>query len=373
METVTERNSFETAEGGTLPRRAMIAMSGGVDSAVAAYLLKEQGYDVAGVTLQMFDRAMLSPEARNALSSVDPIADARDAADRLGIPHHALNFSKHFESAVVDPFIDTYKTGGTPNPCVECNRCIKFGKLMDAAESLGYPYLATGHYSKIERSASGRYVLRRAEDASKDQTYMLWSLSQEQLARVILPLGGMTKSEVRAIAESLGFVSAKRKDSQDICFIPDGDYAAFIKHRTGEHFPAGDFIDGNGNVLGKHKGIIHYTVGQRKGLGIALGEPMYVAKKDVRANTVTLTKNEGLFKKTLEVCRANLMLWNQLDAPVRVTAKVRYHHTPAPATVTQIAEDRLLVEFDEPVRAIAPGQSFVMYVDDYLAGGGIIC
>lgn len=368
-----EQTSFDVTENINEPRRVMVAMSGGVDSAVAAYLLQKDGYDIAGVTCRMFERSLLSPEAERSLPDASPIEDARDTASRLGIPHYALNVSDAFQRSVVEPFIETYKAGGTPNPCVECNRCIKFGHLLDEAEALGYPYLATGHYSKLERSTDGRYLLRRAADSSKDQTYMLWSLSQKQLSRVLFPLGGMTKAEVRAIAESLGFVSAQRKDSQDICFIPDGDYAAFIKHHTGERFPEGDFLDENGNRLGRHKGIIHYTVGQRKGLGIALGEPMYVAKKDAARNTVTLARNEGLFERTLEVERANLMLWDKLDRPVRVTAKVRYHHAPAPATVTQIAEDRLRVEFDEPVRAIAPGQSLVMYVDDYLAGGGIIC
>ena len=364
-----EQSSFDVTRE---PRRVMIAMSGGVDSAVAAYLLKRDGYDTLGVTLQMFERELLTPEAQRALPRSSPIDDARDAADRLGIPHRALNFSNEFCASVVEPFIETYRAGGTPNPCVECNRCLKFGKLLDAADALGFPYLATGHYSKIERESGGRYILRRAEDMNKDQTYMLWSLSQEQLSRVLFPLGGMTKNEVREIAGSLGFVSANRKDSQDICFIPDGDYAAFIKHHTGESFPEGDFLDESGNCLGRHKGIIHYTVGQRKGLGIALGEPMYVSKKDAAKNTVTLARNEGLFRRTLKVERANLMLWDRLDSPVRVTAKVRYHHTPVPATVTQIADDRLFVEFDEPVRAIAPGQSFVMYEGDYLAGGGII-
>ena len=363
-----EQNSFnETAK-----KRAIIAMSGGVDSAVAAFLLKDRGYDVAGITLKMFGNELLTEEAQKKSLGTDPIADARQAADRLGIPHYALDYSDAFRASVVTPFVSTYCEGGTPNPCVECNRCLKFGRLLDSAEELGYSLLATGHYSKIEQDGSGRYLLRLAKDASKDQTYMLWSLTQKQLSHVLFPLGGMEKSEVREIAASLGFTSAAKKDSQDICFIPDGDYAAFIKRFLGHTFPAGDFLDRNGAVLGKHRGIIHYTVGQRKGLGIALGEPMYVARKDVSANTVTLVRNEELFSRTLDVENANLMLWDRLDSPVRVKAKVRYHHIPAWATVTQTGETTLHVEFDEPVRAIAKGQSFVMYVDDYLAGGGII-
>lgn len=348
-------------------------MSGGVDSAVAAHLLKNAGYRTAGVTLRMFDPAILQKDAAALLTDTAPIADARQAAERLGIPHHALDFSDSFRTSVIDPFVKTYCDGATPNPCVECNRCIKFGKLLETAASLGYPYLATGHYSKIEKTPSGRFLLRLAEDASKDQTYMLWSLTQEQLSHTLFPLGGMKKSEVREIAASIGFVSANKKDSQDICFIPDGDYAAFIEHYLGKTFPPGAFVDADGNPLGQHRGIIHYTVGQRKGLGIALGEPMYVARKDVVRNTVTLTRNDALFSKILDVKHANLMLWDKLESPVRVKAKVRYHHSPAWATVTQTAEDRLHVEFDEPVRAVAPGQSFVMYSDDYLAGGGIIC
>ena len=349
-----------------------VAMSGGVDSAVAAHLLRAAGHDVMGVTLRMFGKELLTEEAAGALHTEDPVSDAKDAADRLSIPHTALDFDRDFRRCVVDPFVNTYKEGGTPNPCVECNRTLKFGKLLTEAESLGYPYLATGHYARIERSPEGRHLIRLSEDATKDQTYMLWALTQTQLSRVLFPLGGLKKSEVREIAASIGFTSASKKDSQDICFIPDGDYAAFIRRYTGEDFPEGDFVDRDGKPLGKHRGIINYTVGQRKGLGIALGEPMYVRDKDVARNTVTLVRNEELFGRALDVTSANLILWDKLDAPVRVKARVRYHHTPEWATVTQLAEDRLHVEFDNPVRAIAKGQSFVMYVDDYLAGGGII-
>ena len=354
------------------PLRVTLAMSGGVDSAVAAHLLKKAGHDVIGVTMEMFEQGILTPATQELLSSVTPIADARDAANKLGIPHHVVNASEKFRHSVIEPFIETYRAGGTPNPCVECNRCVKFGHLLDVAEKLGFPYLATGHYAKIEKSAGGRYLIRRATDEKKDQTYMLWSLTQKQLSRVLFPLGSVTKHEAREIAASLGFLSAKRKESQDICFIPDGDYAAFIEHDTGKHFPEGDFLDKDGNRLGKHKGIIHYTVGQRKGLGIALGEPMYVSEKDAKKNTVTLVRNEDLFQQRVKVRNANLMLTDRLNSPIRVHAQVRYHHTPVPATVTQIGDDRLLVEFDEPVRAVAPGQSLVLYEGEYLAGGGII-
>ncbi len=352
--------------------RVTLAMSGGVDSAAAAHLLKEAGHDIIGVTMEMFNRSLLTPASLEILASETPVEDARDAAERLGIPHRAVNAAEEFRHSVIEPFIETYRMGGTPNPCVECNRCLKFGRLLDIAEELGYPYLATGHYARIEKCAGGRYQISRARDEKKDQTYMLWALSQKQLSRVLFPLGDVTKAEAREIALSLGFRSAERKESQDICFIPDGDYASFIQHHTGEHFPAGEFLDTDGNSLGKHRGIIHYTVGQRKGLGIALGEPMYVSHKDAARNTVTLARNEELFTRRATVTNANLILWDKLNAPVRVRAQVRYHHTPAPATVTQLGEDRLLVEFDEPVRAIAPGQSLVLYKDEYLAGGGII-
>ena len=351
----------------------MVAMSGGVDSAVAAALLRREGHEIAGVTLRMFDPSILPAGVSSPFSTDAPVTDARQAADRLGIPHHVLDASEEFRRDVMTPFVNTYCNGGTPNPCIDCNRCVKFGSLLTAADALGYPLLATGHYSAVHVTPGGRILLRRAVDPSKDQTYMLWSLTQDKLARVRFPLGGMKKSEVREIAEELGLVSAQRKDSQDICFIPDGDYAAFIHRFLGKTFPEGDFISPDGKVLGRHKGIIHYTIGQRKGLGIALGEPMYVAEKDVQRNTITLTRNEGLFKRELTVCSANLMAFDRIDAPLRVEAQVRYHHKPAPATVTQIDESHLHVVFDEPQRAIAAGQSFVMYDGDLLLGGGIIC
>ena len=351
----------------------MVAMSGGVDSAVAAALLQREGYEIAGVTLRMFDPSILPEGVSSPFSTDSPVTDAKQAADRLGIPHYVLDASAEFRRDVITPFVSTYCEGGTPNPCVDCNRCVKFGSLFDSAEQLGYHILATGHYSALETTESGRILLRRAADPSKDQTYMLWSLTQDKLARVRFPLGGMKKSEVKEIAEELGLVSAKRKESQDICFIPDGDYAAFIHRFLGKSFPEGNFIAPDGKILGRHKGIIHYTIGQRKGLGIALGEPMYVAEKDVQNNTVTLTRNEGLFRKELTVKQINLMAFDRIDTPLRVHAKVRYHHTPALATVTQIDETHLHVVFDEPQRAIAAGQSFVMYDGDLLLGGGIIC
>ena len=338
----------------------MIAMSGGVDSAVAAHLASAGGRHCAGVTMQHFagcgDR------------------DARDAellCRMLGIPHRIAHLEEAFTREVILPFIASYEAGKTPNPCVMCNKAIKFGALLDFAKMNGYGRIATGHYARIEHSGA-RSLIRRATDVSKDQTYMLYSLTQDVLSCVEVPLGTLTKAEVREIATALGFPMAQRADSQDICFIPDGDYAAFIERFTKKQTVPGKFLATDGTVLGEHKGQLHYTIGQRKGLGIAFGKPTYVCRKDPVSNTVTLGSNEDLFTRDLTAHRVNLIAVDIIPSPMRVQAKIRYQAKPANATVEQIAPDRIRLRFDEPQRAISKGQSVVLYDDDVVIGGGII-
>lgn len=345
--------------------KVLIAMSGGVDSAVAAYLIKRAGYDAMGATMKLYCPG-------KAESAGDEFADAAAVAGLVGIGHTVLDFEDIFRSSVVDAFVAEYEDAKTPNPCIICNDTLKFGKMMEAADSLGAEMLATGHYARIERSADGRYLLRCAADPTKDQSYVLYTLSQAQLARVLFPLGDYTKAEVREIARELGFVNADKSDSQDICFIPDGDYAGFIKQYTGKEYPEGNFINEAGEILGTHRGIIHYTIGQRKGLGIALGRPAFVCGKDPVANTVTLSDNASLFSDSLFVKKVNFIPLDSLSSPMRVQAKIRYNMQAQPATIEQIDDGRVRVIFDQPQRAITPGQSAVFYDGEYVVGGGII-
>lgn len=340
-----------------------VAMSGGVDSSVAAYLLREQGYPLVGVTLQL-----------HGCAGMDDVSDARAVAHQLGFEHHFFDLSHRFRTCVMDAFVGEYEQGRTPNPCVECNRNIKFGALLDEVARLGCEAVATGHYARIERDKpSGRWLLKRALHPEKDQSYVLYCLTQSQLAQSRFPLGGLSKEEIRAIALEQGLVSARKRDSQDICFIPDGDYAAFIRRHTGKEYPAGDFIDSAGKALGRHEGIIAYTLGQRRGLGVSSADGrLYVTKIDPAENTVTLGKNEALFAKTLEADHINLIACDRLNAPLRVQAKARYRHSAQPATVEQLGEDRIRVTFDQPQRAITPGQAVVLYDGDIVVGGGTI-
>ena len=355
----------------TQKQKVMVAMSGGVDSAVTALLCIEAGYAVEGCTMKLYRPPADTPEGRVCGSDKD-VDDARAVCAHLGIAHTVLDFGARFTDTVIRDFIDQYQSCRTPNPCTVCNRCLKFGALLDAALERGFDKIATGHYARIEQAESGRFLLKRASDPTKDQTYFLWQLTQNQLSHTLFPLGSMTKSEARAIAERQGLVNAHKSDSQDICFVPDGDYAAFITKATGESYPCGNFVDEDGRVLGQHAGIIRYTVGQRKGLGIALGEPMYVKSKNAADNTVVLCRNEALFTTQLDADSINLIAVDHLDAPIRALVKIRSAHTPAPATVTQTGPDSLHVEFDTPQRAIAPGQSVVIYDGDTVIGGGII-
>lgn len=353
--------------------KALIAMSGGVDSSVAAYLMHSRGYDCIGATMKLYHNEDICIPREHSCCTLDDVEDARAVAASMHIPYYVFNFSDRFKEGVIEKFIRCYECGITPNPCIDCNRYLKFEYLYNRAQELGYDYVVTGHYAQITQdSTTGRFLLRKAVDASKDQSYVLYSLTQEQLAHTQFPLGSMTKSETRAIAEAQGFINAKKHDSQDICFVQNGSYAEFIEDYTGKNYPAGDFVDIDGHVLGRHKGIIRYTIGQRKGLGLALKEPMYVMAVNPKDNTVVLGRDSDLYSDTLIASDLNLISMEKISEPVRLKAKVRYRHTEQWATVTQIEDDKIQVVFDEPQRAITRGQAVVLYDEDIVVGGGTI-
>lgn len=355
--------------------KVMVGMSGGVDSSVAAMLLRDQGYEVMGVTLKLFsdediDEAQKEGKTCCALSDV---MDAKSVAMRLGFEHLVFNFRECFRENVMQRFADSYLRGCTPNPCIECNRHVKFDKMLRRAIELGYDYIATGHYAVREYDeASGRYLLKRPADRSKDQTYVLYSLTQEQLSHILFPLGRLEKKQVRQLAENAGLVNSDKPDSQDICFVPDGDYAGFIRRFTGTDTQEGDFVDMSGKKLGRHKGIINYTIGQRKGLGIAVGHPIYVVKKELDTNTVVLGEESDLYTSSLVADDFNLISVHEITEPMRVTAKTRYSQTDQPATVSSLGNGRYLVQFDKPQRAVTSGQAVVLYDGDIVVGGGTI-
>lgn len=351
--------------------KVLIAMSGGVDSSVAAFLMKEQGCQCIGATMKLFHNEDIGVKRTKTCCSLEDVEDARSVAFRLGIPYYVFNFSDDFKGQVIDRFIAAYERGATPNPCIDCNRYLKFERLYERARILGCDAIVTGHYARIEQE-NGRWLLKKSLDESKDQSYVLYSLTQEQLAHTRLPLGVMHKSETRRIAEEQGFYNADKPDSQDICFVPNGDYAGFIARFTGHDCSAGDFVDEDGHVLGRHKGIVHYTVGQRKGLGIAADAPLYVKQIDAASNRVVLSGNESLFSRELT---ANDFNWIAYDVPpreLRASARVRYHQREQAATVTVLGDGRVHLVFDEPQRAITPGQAVVLYDGDTVLGGGTI-
>ena len=352
--------------------KAMIAMSGGVDSSVAAYLMQERGYEAIGVTMHLFDNEDIGITDKTCCSLSDT-DDARSVAARLGIPFYVLNFKEDFRRNVIDRFVSAYAEGKTPNPCIDCNRYLKFGKLITKMRELGFDYVVTGHYARISfDEGRGRYILRKAKDAHKDQSYVLYSLTQEQLSHVLLPLGELTKPEVRDIAEKHGFVNARKRDSQDICFVPDGDYARFIKENCGVSFDEGDFVDRDGSFIARHKGIIHYTVGQRRGLGIAAKAPYYVLSKDAAANRVVLGSHEDLFTDSLTAEDLNFISVDKLTGSMQVSAKIRYSSRETPAVIAPLENGDVRVQFDEPQRAVTPGQTVVFYDGDIVVGGGTI-
>lgn len=348
-------------------------MSGGVDSSVAAFLMKEEGFDCAGATMKLFSNEDIGVEGESRCCSLDDVEDARSVANRLGIPFFVFNFSDNFRREVIERFIAAYKSGATPNPCIDCNRFLKFDKFFSRAKELDIGHIVTGHYASVYYdAASRRWGLKKGMDESKDQSYVLYSLTQEQLAHTLLPLGGMSKTEVREIARDNGFINAKKRESQDICFVPDGDYAAFIERYTGEPNRPGNFVDGEGRVLGRHRGFVRYTIGQRRGLGLSLREPLYVCAKRAADNTVILGRGEELFSKSLTASGINLIACERISSPLRLRAKVRYKQREQWATVEQTAEDRLRVDFDEPQRAVTPGQAVVLYDGSCVVGGGTI-
>ena len=353
------------------PEKILIAMSGGVDSSVAALLLSEAGCECVGATMRLFHNEDAGVSREKSCCSLEDVEDARSVAYQLGMPFYVFNFTDGFGEQVMDRFVDAYERGATPNPCIDCNRYMKFAKLVERAELLGCDAVATGHYARIEQE-NGRWLLKKAVDDSKDQSYVLYFLNQHQLAHLRFPLGTLHKTEAREIAEKHGLVNARKRDSQDICFVVNGSYADFIESYTKKALLPGDFVDRCGNVLGRHRGIARYTVGQRRGLGISFGEALYVCKTDPAANTVTLGREEELYSKTLTADNINLIVCESIERPVRLSAKIRYGQKERSATVVQTGTDELTVTFDEPQRAVCAGQALVLYDGDTVVGGGTI-
>lgn len=346
-----------------MKEKIVIGMSGGVDSSAAAWLLLEQGYEVAGVTMKMFDCG------KNVGDSA--VADAKAVCERLGIEHTVLDFTGPFKKQVIDYFIDEYQNGRTPNPCIVCNRTMKWQALLDYAQQIGAGKIATGHYAHIVKLPNGRYTLRQSAQG-KDQTYVLYRLTQDQLARTVMPVGGYPKSRIREIAADIGLKVADKPDSQDICFLPDGNYQKFLEENGSKVSEAGNFVTKDGTVIGQHKGITHYTIGQRKGLNLSMGRPVFVTEIRPKTNEVVIGDHDDLMKNTLSAGSLNWMSVDRPAAPMRVTAKIRYAHQGAPAWIAMDSEDTVKVTFDEPQRAVTPGQSVVFYDGDMIVGGGFI-
>lgn len=349
-------------------------MSGGVDSSVAAYLLKEQGYDVIGVTMQIWQEEDASVQEENGgccgWSAVD---DARKVAAKLDIPYYVMNFKQIFKEKVMDYFVEEYLQGKTPNPCNACNRYVKWEALLQRAMEIGADYIATGHYARIERLENGRYAICNSVTAQKDQTYALYNLTQEQLSHTLMPVGAYTKDEIRSMAQEIGLPVAHKKDSQDICFIPDGNYAAFIEKNASQRLRGpGDFVLSDGTVVGRHEGITHYTIGQRRGLNVAVGERIFVNRIDVEKNQIVLGDNENLFTRSLFFNQANPMGVEAFEDGEEFLVKIRYSHKGTKGRIYMEEKDLMRIDFEEPVRAVTPGQAVVLYRDDYVAGGGII-
>ncbi len=352
----------------------LIAMSGGVDSSVSAYLCTKKHDVCRGATMLLYLNEALGISAKHPCCSRENIVDAKAVCEVLGIEHEVLNYMQDFEDRVIKKFVSVYESGGTPNPCIDCNRFMKFDAMLRHAESLGLEKIATGHYARIERSPSGRYLLRKAKDHARDQSYVLYVLTQGQLARTEFPLGGMTKPEVRDLAESIGFSNARKHDSQDICFVPDGDYGGFIEEYTGKTYPSGKFVDTSGKVLGTHRGIIHYTAGQRRGLGVAAKSRLYVCSLDAEDGTITLAAEgeERLYSRGVVVRGVNLVAFDEVPENFRGGVKIRYRQREIACVVNQTGSDELVIEFEEKQKCPAVGQSAVIYEGEYVIGGGTI-
>lgn len=354
-------------------KKVVVGMSGGVDSSVAAWLLKEQGYDVIGVTMQIWqDEDRSIQEEQGGCCGLSAVDDARRVASQLEIPYYVMNFKQEFKTSVIDYFVDEYVHGRTPNPCIACNRYVKWESLLKRSMDIGAEYIATGHYARIEKLPNGRYSLKTSKTSAKDQTYALYNLTQNQLAHTLMPVGAYTKDEIRKMANDLGLQVANKPDSQDICFVPDGDYAAFIEETTNTHIEPGNFILSDGTVVGKHKGIVHYTVGQRKGLGLSLGHPVFVLEIRADSNEVVVGSSEESMSRYVRADNLNFMSEADLTEKKRAWGKIRYNHKGAWCTVEKTGADEILCVFDEPQRAITPGQAVVLYDGDYVLLGGTI-
>jgi len=354
-----------------MKKKVVIGMSGGVDSSVAAYLLKEKGYEVIGIMMKLSPDNPDYEENEGGCCSISAANDARRVADVLDIPFYVMNFKDVFKENVIDNFIDEYMEGRTPNPCIVCNKTIKFEEFLRKAKALGADYIATGHYAKIEK-CDDRYVLKKSEDDRKDQTYALYTLNQEQLRHTLMPCGDYSKPEIRIIAERIGLQVFKKKDSQEICFIPDNDHGNYIKKYSGRKIIPGNFVNKHGDVMGTHKGIVYYTIGQRKGLGIAVGKPVFVNDINPLTNQIVLGDEEDIFKTGLVAKDLNFILFDSLQSNLRVSAKIRYSAKPQLATLIPLENNRVKVVFDEKQRAITKGQSVVFYLENLVVGGGII-